>query len=447
MYKRELSGKTMGGRGNISAECSEPEVFCVLNRRFAYYPDSMRMLEVGYYDEAPNEETCVVPQFDLSPVSPRMLVIVPTLRCNLDCRYCFAKGDDDQEQKMDMDFEQLKKMLDMIPAGRQATVCFFGGEPVIAWDRILEGVEYAKARFIKPSFSLTSNGTLLDERKIAWLAKNNFALIISLDGTKWLHDSSRPDKSGGGTYNKVIATLELISHYPALASATTLRATFDGADKHAHLVTRLIHLNEITDRFGLGNVSVEPADLSEGCGGAGVPVEAGEALYEEYLDAAEWYVGELKAGRKPKFHHFAIRIQRIKNRKPSPSECGAGVGYVAAAPDGSLHACHRLGCRIGKVGCGIDRRLQQPWRDNRYYARHSCPDCWLRNLCGCGCRINSINNCGDIRQLDTLGCWLKEVCVKCAAWILAETTKEIADKTDVSFMPEGTPEILPDQAG
>ncbi len=398
--------------------------FSVLGKRFAYQPDDMRLYELEHDEGLPECGVTSQPQFELNGLKPQMVVLLPTLACNLRCRYCFEQG---CEAGGMMSFETARKAIDLINERGRTTVGFFGGEPLLAWSLVCRAADYARKKFLAPSFSLTTNGTLLDDEKAEYLAATGFSLIVSVDGPQHLHDQARPMSDGGGrvkgSYEAVVRGLECISRYSKLAKRTTLRATFDGSDEYAQLLELVVHLNELCRRYGFGGVSVEPADISEGCARGSRKVVPSERLYEEYLDVAEWYARELAAGREPKFHHFSVRLQRLQRRSPAVSECGAGVGYMAVTPEGDLHACHRMGCRIGTVDEGVRMSLQQPWRDNRYYARSGCGDCWLRNVCGGGCRFNSLGVNNDIARPDILGCWLTEVCVKCAAYVLAETNQ------------------------
>lgn len=393
--------------------------FSVLGSRFAYQPDEMRLLELPHHAPLPAPRPVRVPQFELPAIKPRMLVLLPTLRCNLRCTYCFAG----HGNTADMSRDTMHAALALLPANTQASIGFFGGEPLLNWDLLADAVALARSRFSYPSFALTTNATLLAAEHVEFLARHNFSLIVSLDGPARLHNRARPFAGGADSYDRVIAALELISAAPRLAARTTLRATFDGSGSCAFLLERVRHLNELLHRYGLGNVSVEPADLTEGCARAAQPVRPSEALYNEYIDTAQWYVRQTRLRRAPRFHHFDVRLRRLRSRTPAPAECGGGVGYLAVAPDGALHACHRLGCPVGDVHTGIDMRQQQPWRDNRYYARTGCADCWLRNVCGGGCRVNSLTHCGNIASPEPLGCWLTETCVRCAAYIMAKSAE------------------------
>lgn len=413
---------------------SRPVSFAVRGKTFVYDPDDMRLFETGADDpQAILEELRTgysrVPQFELHPVKPSMLVCVLTKACPLRCRYCFADPTAPDEAAV-LSLAHARQALGLLSPSRPLSVSFFGGEPLMAWGRLTQVVAEAQGLAARsgrlPKLACTTNGVLLTPERAAYFARHGFSLIVSLDGPEELHDAARIFPDGRGSHAAVLRGLRCVAAYPELAARTTLRATYDG--NAARLVDRLSYLNDLADDLGLGQVSVEPADVSEGCLTGARRVLPTDGLKEEYYDAARWVVRRLRDGKAARFHHLTLRIRRLQRRQPSPSECGAGVGYLSVAPDGSLHACHRLGgCGIGHAARGIDRRQQAAWTDNRYYARTGCADCVLRNICGGGCRRNSLAHGGDLREPEPWGCWLTRTCVEAAAWALAEIPSAVVE--------------------
>ncbi len=417
-------------RGRVPLEVKS---FTVRGRHFVYEANDMRLLLV---DRTGAREvlsrarlfTTRQPLFPPPNGACGMVTLAVTKACMLKCRYCFA---DPVHQARPLPLATARRALALIAPGRPLQLGFFGGEPLLAWERIREIVaaaeELAVGRGILARFSLTTNAVIMNADRARFLDAHNFSLIVSLDGPERLHDLNRPTDTGRGSYQLTRRGLDHVGEFPRLARRTTLRGTYDGSGKQAYLLERVRHLNEISRELGLANVSVEPADLSEGCFPGAKPVKPSAALGDEYLDTAAWYVDEIKAGRNPKFHHLAVRMKRLESRTPSPSECGAGAGYLSVDAGGGLYACHRLGVsRLGDLERGPDRERQAEWRDNRYRAREKCPACWLRNVCGGGCRQAALENRGDLRLPDRLGCWLAATCVKAAAWALAELRAGVA---------------------
>lgn len=72
---------------------------------------------------------------------------------------------------------------------------FFGGEPLLNWDGIVAVVELAEGLAgetgREPSFSMTTNGTLMTAARLAFLRDHNVRFLLSIDGDEATHDAHR----------------------------------------------------------------------------------------------------------------------------------------------------------------------------------------------------------------------------------------------------------------
>jgi uncharacterized protein len=92
-----------------------------------------------------------------------------------------------------------------------------GGEPTLMgvdfFRRVVElQKQYGRAGQ-QISNTLQTNGVLLDEEWCRFFHDNRFLLGISIDGPKEFHDYYRVDRSGGGTYDKVMRGIENCKKY------------------------------------------------------------------------------------------------------------------------------------------------------------------------------------------------------------------------------------------
>jgi sulfatase maturation enzyme AslB (radical SAM superfamily) len=70
-------------------------------------------------------------------------IIVVTLRCNHTCHYCQVSRQSEDKHQFDISPDDLERSLDLIfrsPAP-ELTIEFQGGEPLLAFDRVRQGVE------------------------------------------------------------------------------------------------------------------------------------------------------------------------------------------------------------------------------------------------------------------------------------------------------------------
>ena len=110
----------------------------------------------------------------LSPIKAMCLHI--SHDCNLRCDYCFAgTGDFGTGHRMEMPLEVGKKAIDFLieksEGRRNLELDFFGGEPLMNFGVVEEIVRYAREREKETGknfrFTVTTNGTLLTEERIA----------------------------------------------------------------------------------------------------------------------------------------------------------------------------------------------------------------------------------------------------------------------------------------
>jgi sulfatase maturation enzyme AslB (radical SAM superfamily) len=142
-----------------------------------------------------------------------------------------------------MSFETARKAVTAFINHRpkRAGIGFYGGEPLLEFDLLKQIVLFAEEQAgqfaTSVGFSITTNGTLLTDEKIHFLAQHEFSVLVSLDGDKKSHDryrifrnQNRPEKRIG-SFDTVIKNMtrfvELYPEYLGRGIAVTLTATSD----------------------------------------------------------------------------------------------------------------------------------------------------------------------------------------------------------------------------
>ncbi|MEX8502577.1 MAG: radical SAM protein [Leptothrix ochracea] len=167
-------------------------------------------------------------------------MILPTLRCNFDCPYCF-------EFKHDVDLsdetsDAIKSWVrSRLHDKRHFHITWFGGEPLLAKSRIEElstfGIDQAHRLGIKFSSSITTNGYLLDPETVGLLQRlqvNN--VHITLDGDEDAHNTTRYLIGGGPSFDRLVENIEMYcrvskSHLPLSIRVNVTDNNFDGISK------------------------------------------------------------------------------------------------------------------------------------------------------------------------------------------------------------------------
>ncbi len=132
--------------------------------------------------------------------------------CNLNCEYCFASQGKYNGDRALMSLEVGKRAIDFLieNSGSRTNleVDFFGGEPLMNWDVCKQIVEYArsieKEHHKNFRFTLTTNGVLVDDEVIEYCNKEMANVVLSLDGRKEVHDRTRVDYAGNGSFDRIV---------------------------------------------------------------------------------------------------------------------------------------------------------------------------------------------------------------------------------------------------
>lgn len=94
---------------------------------------------------------------------------------------------------------------------------FQGGEPTLMgldfYKKVIELEKKYAPQGARITNSLQTNGILIDDDFAQFLAKNNFLVGLSLDGTSSHHNKFRKDKQGKGTHEKVLKAMECMKKH------------------------------------------------------------------------------------------------------------------------------------------------------------------------------------------------------------------------------------------
>ena len=116
----------------------------------------------------------------------RVLQIHPTLRCNLKCPHCYSSSSPEEEGELSLDLLR-QTLTDAFAEGYNA-VGVSGGEPLMFSS--LYGV-LGHARSLGMAATVTTNGLLLDQKRLQELRPLVDLIAISLDGVEESHNRMR----------------------------------------------------------------------------------------------------------------------------------------------------------------------------------------------------------------------------------------------------------------
>ncbi|MCF8482408.1 MAG: quinohemoprotein amine dehydrogenase maturation protein [Rhodospirillum sp.] len=350
-------------------------------------------------DAAVLESPPVIQAVEDIPLST--IVLNVNTGCNLSCTYCYKEDLTTPAKGLRMGFETARQSVDLLftqaAARDRVNVVFFGGEPLTNLPLIKQVVAYAgdkaKAEGKTVDFSLTTNATLLTEEIVDWLDAHAFALTVSMDGPKALHDLNRRTIGGQGSYDVVVDKVRmLLGRYrsrPIGARVTLTRGVTDVAAIHKHL----------RDELGFYEVGFGPV-TSGPMTSFNLPEDDLLQVFSAMKDLGEVYVEAAIAGRNIGFSNMHQLLTDIARGTRKAVPCGAGLGMLAVDGEGDLHLCHRFvgsdqptygsvsgGIDVARLGAFIETAQDRTGRD--------CATCRIRSFCAGGCYHESYARSGD----------------------------------------------------
>jgi MoaA/NifB/PqqE/SkfB family radical SAM enzyme len=131
------------------------------------------------------------------------IFICPSHECNANCIHCYEKFEN--KPNLSLSTEKVKDIIDQFRSLHGELIYFCSGEFLLREDAI-ELIKYASN--LKMEVNVTSNGLLIDKKKIEELKQAGMTtLIISIDSANEArHDEFRGVK---GCYNKAVNALKM----------------------------------------------------------------------------------------------------------------------------------------------------------------------------------------------------------------------------------------------
>lgn len=253
--------------------------------------------------------------------------------CNCRCDYCFVNG----KRPVRMSEDIVKATVDflLMKSRDYATpeLLFLGGEPLLAFDLMQLAVDYgkwqAKRRRKTIKYSMTTNGTLLDEEKLRFCRDNGINFLLSLDGDEATHNAHRKFADGRGTYDTVASMIPLMKQYqPWLGARVT--PTPENLNKMAANVEHLHGL-------GINQFIIGPA--------SGMDYSDEDVLeYKRQLrKLLDFYIVQRKAEAHLKIGMFEKEKDSAPGSKRGIWGCGAGRSRISVSASGETALCEGAG--------------------------------------------------------------------------------------------------------
>ncbi len=355
------------------------------------------------------------------------LTLALTHACNLACDYCFAGEKADRPMDAETGRAAIRLAAERCTDGRLG-VAFFGGEPLLRWELLLqladEARAVARARGLRCSLSVTTNGTLLTPERAAALAERRFRVALSIDGARASQDATRRDRGGGSSAERVERAL-------TIALETVRRVTVVSVVDPRNVAFLVEGVEHLVGR-GVRNLILNPSWLAAWD-------DADLAVWEEaYRAIAELWVARHRAGRPFSISTIDRKVE-LRVRGEPERACGFGRAELAVAPSGRIYPCGRLigedpadaaaparRNQIGDLERGIDARVELPVPGDAACRPDACAGCAHLARCASRCGCGNLETSGCAASPGALLCWHERMSIPIADAAAARLFEERA---------------------
>ncbi len=335
--------------------------------------------------------------------------------CNLKCTYCFEGLKPKRLMPLELALMTVERLVKEWSRDEKAvTILLFGGEPLLNWSvlkRVIEHAEEIAQRVGKQvSFSITTNGTLLNSGRVRFLRDHRVSLMLSMDGLPEVHDKHRRMVKDRPSFWLVWKGFQLLrEHYEAFEVRMTVMP-----DTAPLLFESVMFLSE----HGVSDIVVAPA--------FGVEWTLNDLkVYWRQIRKIGEYLRDSGNQESPPIRVSPLQdLERIrelvkrKDEKPAQnnlkrySGCFAGANSVAVASSGEIFPCSPfIGNKelkesycLGTVQGGLNNfRRQELFVLNRHGGL-KCYQCNLRSLCPGVCMVANHYATGYLIEPDPMAC-------------------------------------------
>ncbi len=360
------------------------------------------------------------------------LTLCVTHDCNLRCAYCYAG----EKRRVAMSRETAFRAIDFAlerhratrPPGTPFVLGFFGGEPLLEWDLVRaaddRAAESCRRAGIALGRTLTTNGTLLDPERLAWLGERRYRLGVSIDGGPSLHDRQRRFPDGSGSFAAAARHLALLG---ALRPAPELFCTVDPAT--VRLVPEAIR--DLASRTSL-RIALNPNYEAAWD-------EAATAAFEAaWRSLADLVLASYRAGRPMRLTWFEGKVQTLLlGGYRACDRCDPVRRELACAPSGNLYPCaalvgndDRADLLLGNVRDGFDPAALARTAARVGNRNEACRTCPAAPRCMNWCFCNNWHATGSPDLVSPLLCLHERLSI------------ELADRIAETLLAERNPAFL-----
>lgn len=311
-------------------------------------------------------------------------VVLPIAgHCTLKCPYCFAQTDG-QFNFSDYTVLDVEKTIDFVMKERLQRenrdplwLIFFGGEPLLRLDMIRYTIHYVKENYPKENvgYSITTNGTILNDDILQLFKKEQFSVLVSIDGPD-NEFNLRKDAAGNSSFEKV---MRFVNAMKENGINTELRATL--VNTNPYLVETFDFFEKLQLPFF---ISFAYASENKAHNYSHYDQEVLQKIETQFNALQEYYVQRIRNKESilnQRFYQYGNVLRFRTNKNIS---CGAGRTYFTITAGGDVFACaHYMNTpsrAIGNINAGPEIDPSK-YKALKIDTIEECASCWAKYLC------------------------------------------------------------------
>jgi uncharacterized protein len=349
----------------------------------------------------------IMPEVENRKREYRLLRILLTDVCNLNCSYCKVMPNITDVTKHATSPENLDRAVRIFFEGSEALapkiIHISGGEPLIAWDRIQYIISLIEA-YRRPNeryfVVVGTNALLVDEDRARFFADHGIKAIVSMDGRQEIHDTLRRSHAGKGSFQQVDAGVRLLNRYGVELGLSMVI----GKHNVRHLISEIAYILEEYHPVSLGVNYMKPPTKGQ----IDFPylIEPGEyveAMYEAFRTFRETGLF---------FELVYRRIHPFITKKFRYHDCGAAAGTTInmdakgnVGPCKSFLVLNTLTQIIAESqSCSTKLPVLDSLQKRSPVYIDECQKCSAVGTCGNACAYEAWVQSGDMMNRDMKAC-------------------------------------------
>lgn len=346
----------------------------------------------------------------------KSLVLQITQSCNFRCSYCIYSNDYNEMQRghsaKSMSMETAKAAIDYFAAHAQETlnpyIAFYGGEPLLEFQKIKALVAYAKEKFLGQdiAFTFTTNGSLLTPEIVDYCYENDIRFMLSMDGPEHIQNISRRFASNGrGSFQAIKDNFQYIQRkHSDYMDKLTVNMVIDQQNNYEDILQ--IFSDSI---FGeIGKFMVSGIDDSYSIEKTVYTDEYSKKdEYEkfcavvQYLETGSYtgknWLAQQAVNQIYKTLQAFEKIEGLPEKGSHSGPCVPGQSKLFVNVEGDFYPCERVSensmcMKIGNVKNGIDIDAVEKLLNIGKLNEEDCKNCWA--FLHCGICVKYVDDCG-----------------------------------------------------